>query len=412
MKQLLAVFRFTYLDAVRKKSFRVTTILLLVVILAVCLVPKLFGDSPSETSESAAYLPGAGETIYYLDEAGAIPDGAQTLKACGYAVEILQKADEADARARVADDGSAALVTVKAGARPSITVTVKNFMSGLSTETVSSLLSGAWSAARLAEAGMDAATIQSTLAPLSVETESAGTMNPVGYTLGLVLSMVMFFAVFFYGYGVANSIATEKTSRVMETLIVSAKPTNILIGKCAAMGAVGLTQMGVLGAFGVLCARLLIPEGVTIGGIPLTLEGLTALNGLYLVLFFLIGYAMYSMLGAVCGASVSRIEDISTAMMPLSLLAMISFYLGYFTFIAGRTGGALELIARYLPFAAPFGMPARLLTGAATPAQALLSLAIMLVTLVALAALSARLYAAGVMYYGKRLTLRDMMKMK
>ena len=252
---------------------------------------------------------------------------------------------------------------------------------------------------------MDAAAIQSTLAPLTCETKSAGALNPVGYTLGLVLSMVMFFAVFFYGYGVANSIATEKTSRVMETLIVSAKPTSILTGKCAAMGAVGLTQMGVLGAFGMLCAHFLIPQGVTIGGIPLTLEGLTALNGLYLVLFFLVGYAMYSMLGAVCGASVSRIEDVNVAMMPLSLLSMISF-------IAGRTGGVLEILARYLPFAAPFGMPARLLTGAATPAQAALSLAIMLVTLIALSAFSARLYAAGVMYYGKRLTLRDMLRMK
>ena len=57
-------------------------------------------------------------------------------------------------------------------------------------------------------------------------------------------------------------------------------------------------------------------------------------------------------------------------------------------------------------------MPARLLTGAATPAQAALSLAIMLVTLIALSAFSARLYAAGVMYYGKRLTLRDMLKLK
>ena len=63
MKQFLAVFRFTYLEAVRKKSFRVTTILLLVVILAACLVPKLFGDTPSET-DNAAYLPGEGETIY------------------------------------------------------------------------------------------------------------------------------------------------------------------------------------------------------------------------------------------------------------------------------------------------------------------------------------------------------------
>lgn len=412
MKQFFAVFRFTYLDAVRKKSFRVTTILLLAVILAACLVPRLFGDKPSERSESAAYLPGAGETIYYLDEANAIPGGAETLKACGYAVEILRTADDADARTRVADDGSAALVTVSGGERPSITVTVKNFMSGFSSETVSSLLSGAWSAARLTDAGMDADAIQATLAPLSCETESVGSLNPVGYVLGLVLSMMMFFAVYFYGYGVANSIATEKTSRVMETLIVSAKPASILTGKCAAMGAVGLTQMGVLGAFGVLCARLLIPEGVTIGGVPLTLEGLTALNGLYLVLFFLIGYAVYSMIWAVCGASVSRIEDISNAMMPMSLLSLISFYLGYFTFIAGNTGGALELIACYLPFAAPFGMPARLLTGAATPIQALLSLGIMLVTLVFLALFSTRLYAAGVMYYGKRLTLRDMLRMK
>ena len=64
----------------------------------------------------------------------------------------------------------------------------------------------------------------------------AGQMDLSGYALGLILTVLMFFAIYYYGYGVSMSVATEKASRVMETLVVSAKPSRLLIGKCLAMG--------------------------------------------------------------------------------------------------------------------------------------------------------------------------------
>ena len=70
---------------------------------------------------------------------------------------------------------------------------------------------------------------------ISYTTVPAGKMDVTGYSLGIVLTLLMFFAVYFYGYGVAMSVASEKTSRVMETLVVSAKPSRIF-GKCVAMG--------------------------------------------------------------------------------------------------------------------------------------------------------------------------------
>ena len=242
--------------------------------------------------------------------------------------------------------------------------------------------------------------------------QALGSMDLTGYTFGIIASMLMFFAVYFYGISVANSVATEKTSRVMETLIVSAKPSNILFGKCLATGAAGLTQMGGVILYGVILYNLLVPEGTTIFGMQLSFSGLNAVNLTITILYFLLGYALYSLLNAVCGATVSRIEDVSPALMPVSMISMLSFYLGYFTSLMGDGQGWLEWAARYVPFASPFGMPFRLINGSVTVGMCLISLGIILVAIVITAFISLSFYKAGVMHYGNRLKIRDLIGRK
>src|SRR5690606_11215873 len=96
-------------------------------------------------------------------------------------------------------------------------------------------------------------------------------MDITGYSLGIVLTLLMFFAVYYYGYGVAMSVASEKTTRVMETLVVSAKPSRILLGKCIAMGVLGLIQLSLFIVTAAVGYALIVPKGFTIGGVPLAL---------------------------------------------------------------------------------------------------------------------------------------------
>ena len=91
---------------------------------------------------------------------------------------------------------------------------------------------------------------------------------------------------YYYGYGVAMSVASEKTSRVMETLVVSAKPSRILIGKCLAMGVLGLLQMVGIIAFALICYTAFVPSNFNIGGVPIDFSSITPFTLLILLVYF------------------------------------------------------------------------------------------------------------------------------
>jgi len=407
MKQFRTVFSFTYLDAVRKKPFIVSTVILMLAILIVCLIPKgiaLFSGENQE-AETAADAP----ILYYSDEKNLIPGAQDLLSLCGY--NVLGASETADAEVKNGN-ASAFVKITDGGGFPEVTVYIRDFMHAPDTGLISDMLTYAWRSQELQKAGADEELIRIAGTELAFYEEALGGMDLTGYTLGIVVSMLMFFAVYFYGISVANSVAMEKTSRVMETLVISAKPSSILAGKCAAMGAAGLTQMAAIILFAVLCFQTLVPAGTTIFGMELTLAGVTAENLLFMIAYFLMGYALYAMMYAVCGATVSRIEDVSAALMPVSMITMISFYIGYFTSIMGSGGGAIEFAARYVPFCAPFGMPFRLLNGSASPKDAVISLMIMLAAILIVSVFCVRMYKASVMHYGKRLKIKELLKMK
>ena len=244
--------------------------------------------------------------------------------------------------------------------------------------------------------------------PCTVNTE--GGLTPSGYAAGILLITLTFFAVYYYGYGVASSVASEKSSRVMETLIVSAKPSYILIGKCLGMGILGLCQFGGILIFTALCWKLLIPPDFTVMGTALSLTAFTPRSVFLIIVFFILGYTLYAMMNAVCGATIDKLDELNAAMMPVMLISMGAFYLSYFTAMMGTTYDYLVNLSMYIPFSAPFIMPFVLLNGEVAGWQILLSAGILVVTIVIVAAISIRIYNASVMHYGKRLRLTEAIK--
>ena len=405
MNQFFSVFRFTYLDAVRKKAFIVSTAILLVLILILCMLPTLISlFSDGSTDDTAISQP----TLYLSDESGLLPGLDERLMLLGY--NVLFSSDMQTAKDAVLEGSATACVEITSAGETLIYI--KDFMHAPDTGAIADAADDTFRVNALIDAGADEKILSILSESLPVYEQALGSMDLTGYTFGIIASMLMFFAVYFYGISVANSVATEKTSRVMETLIVSAKPSNILFGKCLATGAAGLTQMGGVILYGVILYNLLVPEGTTIFGMQLSFSGLNAVNLTITILYFLLGYALYSLLNAVCGATVSRIEDVSPALMPVSMISMLSFYLGYFTSLMGDGQGWLEWAARYVPFASPFGMPFRLINGSVTVGMCLISLGIILVAIVITAFISLSFYKAGVMHYGNRLKIRDLIGRK
>ncbi len=413
MKQFLTVFRFTFLDAVRKKAFKISTAILLVLILIACMIPRAIGwftPDKNETGASEEIYMSAGN-ILLLDESGAIENAADYLSVIGYNVQRVLSAETEKAEQAVLSGEADAFVRITASAFvPEVDVFIKDFMHAPDTGAIQVQLNSAWRAGELEKLGAGEEILTVVVTSVPVYEQALGSMDLTGYTFGIVASMLMFFAVYFYGISVANSVAMEKTSRVMETLVVSAKPSAILLGKCAAMGAAGLAQMAGIILYGVVMYNALVPEGTMIFGMQLSFAGVTPVNLVIIILYFLLGYALYALLYAVCGATVSRIEDISPALMPVSMISMISFYIGYFTSIMGNSSGAIEWIARYVPFCAPFGMPFRLLNGSVTVGQCAISLSVMLVAIALVSGLSIKLYKASIMHYGNRLKIKDLVR--
>ena len=411
-KQIFTVAGFTFRDAVRKKSFIVTNIIYVVVILAACLIlPRLGGGAGSTVEQTVDNM--LKTQCIVINESEALAGAEDALLAMFPGSEVYTSGQRGEALAKVKQDGKTALVEISAATPPEVTITTKDMMSTFPAQAAWETLCSQYKAYQFGQLGYDqdqaAGVLQSAL-PLSID--SADPKGMSNYVVGMVLMLLMFMTIYVYGYGVAMSVATEKSTRVMETLIVSAKPARVLLGKCIGMGAVGLSQLlGVL-LLGFAGAKISMPGGEFAGGIGL--PDLTLGKAALLVLYFLMGYALFSMINSMCGAMVSKMEDLQSAMMPAALVSVFSFYGGYVAMgvtPAAGGGAAAAKITMLIPFTAPYAAPSVLLSDQASPGVIAASVGIMLATIVLVSFVSGRVYAASVLHYGNRLRMADVRRM-
>ncbi len=410
MKQIWTVTAFTFKDGVRKKAFIITNIIMMVAVLAACiLLPRIGGG---EVSGEGDY--GAGVRCFLLDETDGkdFPGAQALLRSTGVNLTILQSKEQLeDAKATIQENNSDGILQILPGAGkanpPSFRVYAKSEMSSFP-QTAAALtrqLNALYRENRLAVSGV-AKSEQLLIVPdLAMETAYIGS-NVSNMVVGGALMFLMFFAIYYYGASVAMSVATEKSSRVMETLIVSARPGRILLGKCAGAGLLGFMQFGGLMAFSAACVKLLMPAHKAL---PFELPDLSVGKALLIVLYFILGYALFAMLNSVCGAMVSKMEDINSAMMPINLITVGSFYAGYFSNLMGSSGGGKIMLL--IPFTSPFAVPYLLLSE--TPDAGLIagSLALLVAGIALVSFVSMRIYAASVLHYGGRLKWKDLARM-
>lgn len=261
----------------------------------------------------------------------------------------------------------------------------------------------------------------------------------INYVVPIVVSLVLFLVIFIYGQTVAQSIATEKTSRVMELLLTSVRPLAVVIGKVLAMGLVSVLQfilvilVGVgafmmtapLGIGGEIMdmmnsAEPLIGEGAQIvEAIENTVGNIGALEIILILVMFILGFLFFALIAALVGASISRMEDLTAAMQPYSILGVVGLYLAYFPIIANAesldTGAAavnpVQIFSYYFPISSPFALPSALLLGTMDMAQVAVAVLILAAFVVLVAILVAKVYEAIILHNGNRIKFGDMLKM-
>ena len=386
MKQIGTIMQYTFHDAIKKKAFKISTIIVVLLIALLCALPRVISlfdmseENNGSKEEQSSTVPSFSDKCYYIDNENLIPGGIEALKTYYKDAEIQTGSEEKlhQYKEEIGKDGAVSAIVVSRQEGTAI------------------------------PQGLDAEMIALTKIKLSYQNEAVGTMNLSGYIMGILVTILIFYAIYYYGYGVSMSIATEKTSRVMETLVVSAKPSNILIGKCLGMGLLGICQFAIVLLSGVVFYKVFIPENFVLMGMPLSLDAFTYKSAILIGVYFLLGYALYAVLNAVCGASVSKIEDLNSAMMPVMMVAMISFFIGYFTAISGSGSSLFQKIAMYIPFCSPFIMPFKLLNGDVAALDITISIALLIVAIVIVTMISIRIYSASVLHYGKRMKWKDL----
>ena len=223
----------------------------------------------------------------------------------------------------------------------------------------------------------------------------------------MLISLGLFMAIHFFAYQVSSSITTEKTSKIMETLITSTKPKTIIVGKTIGAGIVGLLQVLIIGVTAVISAMLFLPEGALDG--ILDMSNITPMLALVTVIYFILGYFLFAFLYALTGSTVSKPEDINSANSPIAMVEVAGFYLAYFSMM--NPSSNINMLASIIPISSPFSMPFRVMIGTATTTQLLTSLVILVATIALIAKISIKIYSSAILNYGTKLSFKDMMKL-
>ena len=219
----------------------------------------------------------------------------------------------------------------------------------------------------------------------------------------MMLSIVLFYAVYFNAFQVSSAITTEKTSKIIETLVTSTSPKNIVIGKTLGIGVVGLFQLLLLVGTAIFSAKTFMdPELINS---LLDLSTITWTLGLITFVYFILGYLAYAVLYALTGSTVSKPEDVQSANGPVSLIGVACFYLAYFTMMDPTS--ELNAFAAMFPFSSPFCMPLRLMMGLASSTDVLISLGILVVTIFIIAKVAIKIYSNAILNYGTKLSIKD-----
>lgn len=231
------------------------------------------------------------------------------------------------------------------------------------------------------------------------KTESLGKNQVHNFFYTYIMIFALYLVILLYGQMVATSVASEKSSRAMELLITSAEPSSMMFGKVIAACLAGLTQLAAIFGSTLFFYRInmdywqdnLIVESLF--GMPADLFG-------YLMVFFILGFLIYAFLYGAIGSIVSKLEDINTSVMPITILFVGSFLVVILSMVNVGVDTALMKISSFIPFISPMAMFTRIAMSTVTDVEIFVSIGILLVSVVGIGVLAARIYKVGVMLYG------------
>lgn len=404
MSNVLAVLRREYLQRVRSKWFILTTLGLPLFMMAVIAIP-VWLEIREERGD---------RTVAVADETGVLYQRVAERAGDAFEMERVE-GDEADPAAldrRVATGEISGYLVLDAGtvARGEAVYRGAERPRTISRMRLEQAVREAVLGLHMEESGGD---VQALLSGSGLEFETLGGEEEgereVAMVAGFVGAFVLYMVILIYGVQVMRSVMEEKTSRIVEVIVSALRPWQLMLGKILGVGAVGLTQMAVWMLMGLLVSSFGIPALVASRPALSDLEGLTehlpAVGGILLfVAYFVLGYFLYASLYAAVAAMCSSDEEAQQTQMPVTVLIIAPIFI--LQYVMEDPDSTLSVATSLFPFFSPILMYPRYVAGAPLW-QALLSLVLMAVTIVAVAWVAGRIYRVGILMQGKRPTLPE-----
>lgn len=388
-RAVLLVGRREFVSRVRTRSFVIGTIVIIALIAGyVLLQTTLFSQNNRDRVGLTGQATVLGQPL------------KQTAEALGQQVEIQDVASVDQGAGLVRDGDLDALVS---GAPDALRVTVKDDLDEPLRAALNSIVQQQVLDAQLAEAGLDPRQVRQNMAAVTVEVNSLEPADPQRgerLAVGLMIAFLLYFSLAGFGSTVAQGVVEEKASRVVEVLLATIRPWQLLTGKILGIGAVGLLQILIIGTVGAGLATA--TDVLTVPSVAFSAVAIGAL-------WYLLGFLLYATVFAASGSLVSRQEDAQSVISPTMMVIMIAFVAGFSLLAQDPTSSTVAVMSLIPPFA-PILMPSRMVLGVAPTWQVLLAVLLALAATAALIWLGGRVYANAVLRTGARVKLRDALR--
>lgn len=432
MSKLGLVIQREYITRVRKKSFIILTLLMPVLMVALTMVPLWLSTLNDGNVKNIAVIDNTG--MY-----------APLLKSTDtYRFQVIGNSEQQDTEARLGKDLFAILqVTEDLHRDPrSVSLTSQKqapqelqsmIISTLSEKVTQQKLDDLSTSGNVdKEAITQVRSIVEQGSKVSLRTfrlDSGGSVSEssteLATIIGMLFTILIYMFILMYGNMVMQAVLEEKKSRIVEVMVSSVKPVNLLVGKIIGIGLVGITQLAIWGILmGLFFSGLsffiaspgqmnavAMPAGTgnfDIEGMMSTVMSINWLEiGFYFILFFIGGYILYASIFAMFASAVDSEEDTGQFMTPVTLIIVFAFLAGFYS--VNNPDGPLAFWTSMIPFSSPIVMMVRIPFGIPLW-EKLLSVALLYGTFILIAIFSAKIYRVGILMYGKKPSIKEMMK--
>ncbi len=420
MKKMYLIIEREYLERVRKKSFIIVTLLMPILMIGLMIAPTLM----------MLYSTSDQKQIVVIDKSGRVADKLQPSAEILFVEEsVLSKAEACNIYNEDSGIFGVLYIGEEIEARDSVQLITNSSLSPMLEENIATQISSIVEREKLLAYNIDnldeiLANVEThielstylndgTGAEESMESTSSG-MN---YILGLVLGMLLYMVILLYGQMVLTSVVEEKASRVLDVMVTTCTPFQLMMGKILGIALVAITQIGIWALLVISSSKFLLPtllpadiaatNDMMLGSVVGTLgdTGYIAMLFTYLLLFILGGFLLYASLYAAAGSAVDSVQDgqqFNTVIMLPIILSIIVM-----TSVFNDPNSSLVFWGSMIPFTSPVVMVARIPFGIPTW-EIVTSLLILYATFILTTWMAAKIYRVGIFMHGKRPSWGDL----